>query len=200
MEKFAAIDFETANWQQTSVCSVGIVVMNRGVIEDRFYSLIHPAPNFYSRRNTAIHGLSREDTEEALAFPTVWREIAPMIEGIPLVAHNSMFDEGCLKAVFRLYEMDYPGYSFYCTYRLSRKLFKGLENYQLHTVSSFCGYEIIIMPWPMPRLQLSLCNPFCSNVPIYSRIIQSYICTLINNSIIYNFEKAWTKPDFSLVS
>ena len=59
MEKFAAIDFETANWQQTSVCSVGIVVMNRGVIEDRFYSLIHPAPNFYSRRNTAIHGLSR---------------------------------------------------------------------------------------------------------------------------------------------
>ena len=142
MEKFAAIDFETANWQQTSVCSVGIVVMNRGVIEDRFYSLIHPAPNFYSRRNTAIHGLSREDTEEALAFPTVWREIAPMIEGIPLVAHNSMFDEGCLKAVFRLYEMDYPGYSFYCTYRLSRKLFKGLENYQLHTVSSFCGYDL----------------------------------------------------------
>ena len=129
MEKFAAIDFETANWQQTSVCSVGIVVMNRGVIEDRFYSLIHPAPNFYSRRNTAIHGLSRED-------------IAPMIEGIPLVAHNSMFDEGCLKAVFRLYEMDYPGYSFYCTYRLSRKLFKGLENYQLHTVSSFCGYDL----------------------------------------------------------
>ena len=128
MEKFAAIDFETANWQQTSVCSVGIVVMNRGVIEDRFYSLIHPAPNFYSRRNTAIHGLSREDTEEALAFP--------------LVAHNSMFDEGCLKAVFRLYEMDYPGYSFYCTYRLSRKLFKGLENYQLHTVSSFCGYDL----------------------------------------------------------
>ena len=38
--------------------------------------------------------------------------------------------------------MDYPGYSFYCTYRLSRKLFKGLENYQLHTVSSFCGYDL----------------------------------------------------------
>ena len=86
MEKFAAIDFETANWQQTSVCSVGIVVMNRGVIEDRFYSLIHPAPNFYSRRNTAIHGLSREDTEEALAFPTVWH----LRRGMP---------ESCLSAL-----------------------------------------------------------------------------------------------------
>lgn len=142
MEKFAAIDFETANWQRTSVCSVGIVVMNRGIIEDRFYSLIHPVPNFYSRRNTAIHGLTREDTDDAPAFPTVWREIAPMIEGMPLVAHNSIFDEGCLKAVFQLYEMDYPGFPFYCTYRLSRKLFKGLENYQLHTVSSFCGYNL----------------------------------------------------------
>ena len=77
MEKFAAIDFETANWQQTSVCSVGIVVMNRGVIEDRFYSLIHPATESFFipgaiQRSTRF-GV-REDTEEALAFPTVWRE------------------------------------------------------------------------------------------------------------------------------
>ena len=84
-----------------------------------------------------------EDTATpCLLYTAVWREIAPIIEGIPLVAHNSMFDEGCLKAVFRLYEMDYPGYSFYCTYRLSRKLFKGMEKYKLHTVSSFCGYDM----------------------------------------------------------
>ena len=51
IEKFAALDFETANWQPTSVCSVGIVLVNRGNIEDRFYSLIHPVPDFYSRRN-----------------------------------------------------------------------------------------------------------------------------------------------------
>lgn len=51
-----------------------------GVIEDRFYSLIHPAPNFYSR-NTAIHGLSQEDTEEAQLFLRYGGEMAPMIEG-----------------------------------------------------------------------------------------------------------------------
>lgn len=108
MNEFAAIDFETANWQSTSVCSVGVVVVKEGNIEDKYYSLIHPAPNFYSRRNTAVHGLTREDTEEAPAFPTVWREILPMIKGLPLVAHNSVFDEGCLKAVHALYEMVYP--------------------------------------------------------------------------------------------
>ncbi|MDE6452230.1 MAG: 3'-5' exonuclease [Odoribacter sp.] len=142
MERFAAIDFETANWQRTSVCSVGVVVMNRGKQEESFYSLIQPAPNFYSRRNTEIHGLSKADTEDAPAFPTVWREILPLVKGIPLVAHNSVFDEGCLKAVHALYEMDYPDYRFYCTCRLARKYFKGLENYQLHTVSAFCGFDL----------------------------------------------------------
>lgn len=83
MERFAAIDFETANWQRTSVCSVGVVVVNRDEIEERFYSLIHPVPDFYTRKNTEIHGLSQEDTDEAPAFPTVWREIVPLIKGIP---------------------------------------------------------------------------------------------------------------------
>ncbi len=143
MERFAAIDFETANWQRTSVCAVGVVVINQGKLEEQFYSLIQPAPNFYSRRNTEIHGLSRSDTEDAPVFPTVWREILPLVKGIPLVAHNSVFDEGCLRAVHALYEMDYPDYRFYCTCRLARKYFKGLENYQLHIVSAFCGFDLL---------------------------------------------------------
>lgn len=142
MNTFAAIDFETANYHRTSVCSVGIVVVENGIVTDRFYSLIHPRPDFYSYRNTLIHGLAREDTADAPEFPTVWREIVPMIKGMPLVAHNSVFDEGCLKAVHALHEMNYPDYRFYCTYRLARKCFKGLENYQLHTVSAYCGYEL----------------------------------------------------------
>ncbi len=142
MKRFAAIDFETANWQPASVCSVGVVVMNGDRMEDQYYSLIQPAPNYYSRKNTEIHGLSRKDTDEAPAFPAVWREVAPMVKGMPLVAHNSVFDERCLKAAFALFEMPYPDYRFYCTCRLARRYFKGLENYQLHTVSAHCGYVL----------------------------------------------------------
>lgn len=142
MEKFAALDFETANWSRTSICSVGVVVVESGEITDKFYSLIHPRPDYYSRQCTKIHGLTREDTDEAPEFPTVWREIIPMIKGLPLVAHNSVFDEGCLKAVHALHEMPYPDYRFYCTYRLARKHIKGLENYQLHTVAAYCGYNL----------------------------------------------------------
>ena len=49
MENFVAIDFETANGNRSSVCSVGIVVVRDGEIVDKYYSLIQPTPNFYTR-------------------------------------------------------------------------------------------------------------------------------------------------------
>ena len=142
MERFAAIDFETANGQRSSVCSVGIVLVENGEITDSIYSLIRPRPNFYTRWTTAIHGLSSADTLDADDFPVVWEGIAPQLEGMPLVAHNSPFDEGCLKAVHSLYGMSYPDYTFYCTCRLSRRQYPSLENHQLHTVSAHCGYNL----------------------------------------------------------
>lgn len=142
MTDFAAIDFETANQDRSSVCAVGIVVVRNGEITDKFYSLIQPEPNYYSYFNTRVHGLSAADTDNALVFPKVWEKVEPLIEGIPLVAHNRPFDEGCLKDVFRVYQMDYPDYEFHCTLKASRKQFKELPNHQLHTVSRHCGYEM----------------------------------------------------------
>lgn len=143
MKDFAAIDFETANNERSSVCSVGVVIVRNGIIAEKVYRLIHPYPNYYTYRNTQVHGLTRQDTDSAARFPEVWAEIAPLIEGLPLVAHNAVFDEGCLKAVHRTYSMDYPDYQFYCTCRTSRKVFgKQLPNHQLHTVSAACGYYL----------------------------------------------------------
>lgn len=142
MENFAAIDFETANNERSSVCSVGIVIVRNGCITDTFYSLINPEPNYYHYRCSQVHGLTREDTEDAPVFPIVWRQIEPMIEGLPLVAHNRPFDESCLKAVFRVYQMDYPEYEFLDTLRISRRVFPELPNHQLHTVAARCGYRL----------------------------------------------------------
>ena len=35
MKDFAAIDFETANCERSSVCSVGVVIVRNGEIVDR---------------------------------------------------------------------------------------------------------------------------------------------------------------------
>ena len=143
MQDFAAIDFETANRERTSICSVGVVIVRGGEISDRIYSLVRPYPNYYSYFNTRVHGLTYSDTVEAPDFPTVWATIAPHIAGLPLVAHNSMFDEGCLRAAFAKYGMPYPDYEFHCTCRASRRVFgKALPNHQLHTVAAHVGYDL----------------------------------------------------------
>lgn len=141
MKDFAAIDFETANGSRSSVCSVGIVIVRDGKIADRFYSLIRPTPNYYSPFTTRIHGLTRIDTDPAPKFPEVWSQVCDRLEGLPLVAHNRPFDESCLKAVFDVYGMDYPGYEFYCTLAASRRSLR-LPSHQLHVVAAACGYDL----------------------------------------------------------
>ena len=161
LRDFIAIDFETANNQLSSVCSVGVVMVRAGRVADRFYSLIQPEPNYYTYFCQRVHGLSRDDTDDAPVFSKVWQQIEDRIAGvffadqqpfdnmtdqiatIPFVAHNARFDEGCLKAAFKVYRMDYLDYLFYDTLTAARRLFgRSLPNHQLHTVAAACGYDL----------------------------------------------------------
>ncbi len=143
MRNFAAIDFETANGRRSSVCSIGVVIVRNGKIVEKYHSLIRPEPNYYSWFTTKVHGMTFEDTARERRFPEVWSEIAPVIAGLPLVAHNSPFDEGCLRAAFECYGMEYPDFEFHCTCRVSRKVHQHLPNHQLNTVAEYCGFDLL---------------------------------------------------------
>ena len=139
---FIAIDFETATPKRASICEVGICVVRNGeVVETRSW-LVQPKENLYSYWNMQCHGIRPEDTEHSPSFPEVWKEIDPIIAGLPLVAHNSPFDEGCLRSVFKTYEMEYPEYPFYCTLKASRKLQPELPNHRLDTVAETCNFNL----------------------------------------------------------
>jgi DNA polymerase-3 subunit epsilon len=137
---FIAIDFETANQEPSSVCSVGAVVVRNGQVADSFYSLIQPEPNYYNYWCQRVHGITQSDTDNAPVFSKVWEQLEQRITNVffseqpcndlryqiatlPFVAHNSRFDEGCLKAAFKVYQMDYPDYRFYDTLTASRHQF-----------------------------------------------------------------------------
>ncbi len=143
MKNFAAIDFETANSERSSVCSAGIVIVRDGCVTDRIYELIRPLPGHYDYWNTRVHGLTAADTAAADPFPAVWARIAPRIEGLTLVAHNSPFDKGCLRAAFAAYGLPWPGYRFRCTCRASRRVFGStLPDHRLPTVAARCGFDL----------------------------------------------------------
>lgn len=123
MNDFVAIDVETANQNPTSICAVGAVKVTGGYISDRFYTLVHPIPNFYIRRFTEeIHGISRADTDSAPTMIQVWQKLGPWIGTLPLVAHNCRFDQSCLRATLRhfgCYDLD--NHTFLCTLQQARR-------------------------------------------------------------------------------
>lgn len=120
MDNFVAIDVETANRERTSICSIGAVKVLDGIIADSRYSLICPEPEWYSRYNTAVHGLTADDTQDAPNFALVWKEWKPWIGDLPLVAHNAPFDYGCIRATCRMYGLEAPE-PFICTLAAARK-------------------------------------------------------------------------------
>ena len=142
MHDFVAIDFEAANAELTSACSIGIVIVRDDEFADEFYSLIQPVPNHYDFWTTKVHGIKKKDTENAPLFPEVWHKVAHKVKGLPMVAHGSMFDERVLRALHQYYHIRYPDFKFYCTHRGSEKLLPDIENHKLQTVAKHFGYDL----------------------------------------------------------
>lgn len=123
MPEFVAIDFETANNAKNSACAVGVVRVSRGEIVASAYSLIRPPSRDF--RFTWVHGIRWQDVEEAPDFGTLWREIAPLFEGVHFIsAHNAGFDRGVLHACCETYGIEPPAAPFLCTVQLARQLWQ----------------------------------------------------------------------------
>ncbi len=125
MRPFVAIDFETANEQRCSACSVGLVKYDEaGQIIDRFHSLIrpHPEADYFSPVNTWIHGLTEDDVADAPQWSEILDEIRAFIGDLPIVAHYMPFDAGVLRGLAEIYDHEPLPNRKLCTYRLARAI------------------------------------------------------------------------------
>lgn len=145
LRNFNALDFETANEHPESICSMGIVFVRDGQIVDRYYSLVHPEPDYYSYFCQRVHRLGPADTDNAPNFKKAWNRIRNEVKrgNFPFVAHNASFDANCLRTALQMYRMEDPGYRFLDTLSASRRHFgSNLPNHQLQTVAAACGYDL----------------------------------------------------------
>jgi DNA polymerase-3 subunit epsilon len=118
---FTAIDFETAQGKRWSICQVGLVRIENGLITDKISKLVCPPDNFYHYRNTGIHGIGAADTCGAPTFDALWPELKPYIHNQTVVAHNGAFDFSCLNQTLAYYGVEPPAFIQKCTYKLFRK-------------------------------------------------------------------------------
>jgi len=116
---FVAIDFETANHQRNSACSIGLVKVIGGRIVDSAVHLIKPPTKEFVF--SYIHGLTWDSVAKASDFGNLWPAIAQFIDGAEfLAAHNASFDKGVLGACCTTYGIPLPALPFRCTVQIAR--------------------------------------------------------------------------------
>ena len=142
MNKFIAIDFETAMHRPNSAISIGLVKYHDYQPVDTYYSLIRP-PNLYIRPDfTDIHGLTIDDVIDAYDFKYLWENgIFEFLEGLPLAAHKAEFDMGVLRATLEWYKIPLPKLFYFCTCNLSRKTWPELKSHALTALAKNFGIE-----------------------------------------------------------
>ncbi len=118
---FAAIDFETANYDRDSACAVGIAIVRVGRIVALESHLIRPPSREF--HFTHIHGLTWKDVRSAPTFAEVWKEVYPALGDVDfLAAHNASFDRSVLGACCQSHELSRPSQPFVCTVKLARSV------------------------------------------------------------------------------
>ncbi len=119
MNSFTALDFETATGYRNSICQVGLVRVENGIITKEVNILVQPPDNYYWSRFTDIHGISAKTTLNAPAFDRVWHQIAPHIENQNVIAHNGFgFDFPVLDKTLNYHNLPIPNYNKFCTYKI----------------------------------------------------------------------------------
>jgi DNA polymerase-3 subunit epsilon len=118
---FVAIDFETANPNRSSICSIGLAIVRNGVITKSKHMYVRPNPDWYHGINVSIHGISDEHTRDKPTFRTQWKDLKPYFENQTIVAHNAAFDLSVLRKALDESNLRYPDLEYHCSYRLSKE-------------------------------------------------------------------------------
>ncbi len=136
---FTAIDFETANQTRASVCAIGLVRVEDGVVKKRVHQLIRPDSPF-NYACTMVHGIRAFDVRNSPTFPEFWEEIRDYFSD-NVVCHNASFDISCLRESLKFYGLDFPQFYYLCTLQISRKI-NTLPSHSLDSLARHFGVTL----------------------------------------------------------
>ncbi|MBS5663759.1 MAG: hypothetical protein KHW61_08880 [Clostridium sp.] len=119
LERYTAVDVETPNRNNDSICSIGIVHMEYGAPVYRREFLVNPREHF-DDYNIKIHGITPGMVADAPLFPEIWPEIEPFFHGI-MAAHSAAFDLGVICKSLAVYGLSIPEITYICSLQKSKK-------------------------------------------------------------------------------
>lgn len=123
----ATIDFEIANSNYNSACSIGIVVIDGLKIIEEEYHLIQPPEFKFDKEMTEVHGLTIDKLLDADTFDLVWLKIKKYFTGEYIIAaHNAYFDLNVLKNLLLHYNEPIMDFLYFDTIQYTNPLCDGI--------------------------------------------------------------------------
>jgi len=141
---FVTIDFETANRNICSPCSVGVVVVKSNQIVDSFEQLIKPHRKYssFDEFNISIHGITPEMVKNAPEFDEIMEVLTPLIRDNVVAAHNMSFDSSVLYQTCKIYGYEVPACRTMCSMCISRLAYPKLMSHRLNIVCKYLGIDL----------------------------------------------------------
>ncbi|HRX15853.1 MAG TPA: exonuclease domain-containing protein [Spirochaetota bacterium] len=134
---FCALDIETTgvNPFKDKIIEIGIVRFRIGQEQNNTYqSLIDPLIPV-SEQSRLIHNISQEELEGKPLYSDIYCSIKEFIEDSILVIQNPQFDLSFIQSENRAAGLPFFSNRSFDTVSLAKKVFKGLKNHKLETVS-----------------------------------------------------------------
>ncbi|MFC7568855.1 exonuclease domain-containing protein [Actinomadura namibiensis] len=138
---WACVDVETTGLDSLAdrVLAVGVVVLGAGgEFEGEFGSLVNPGVD---PGPVEVHGITVERLRGAPLFSEVAGEVARLLRGRVMVAHNAEFDYEFLAAEFARAGIELPVERWLCTLSLNRRIRPPVGDLQLGTLAAHYGAE-----------------------------------------------------------
>ena len=141
-DRYIAFDVETPNGRNDRMSSIGLAVIEDGVITEEFSTLIDPE-TWFDRFNIRLTGITPAMAEQAPTFGELWPTLEGYFDSGVLLAHNATFDLRVLAHCLRAYSIDwYDTKQYLCTVRMGRRCYPALPDHRLDTLCAYCGVEL----------------------------------------------------------
>lgn len=137
---FIALDIETATGKRSTICEIGITIVEDSQIKEAKSWLIQPPNNEYWGTNIRIHGIKPEDTVNKPSLRDVWGEIGAYLKNQIVVAHNTAFDMYGIAEALQENGIPLPALDYFCSLRTAQRTFKLLK-YSLQPLCESLGIE-----------------------------------------------------------
>ncbi len=117
--RFAALDFETADYGRDSACALSIVIVENEKVVDTWTKLIRPPRKEFCF--TYLHGISWNHVKDKPIFGELWPDVAKLLAQVDFVAaHNASFDRSVMRACCETAGHEQVRLPFLCTVKLAR--------------------------------------------------------------------------------